>query len=248
LGPKGQKLDRTRIYKSPLQRFEHFLLKYRTKYRSRDRHVISCLGTLIPENGVVFDIGAHVGNYAKEFARLHQGNIHVHCFEPAPYNASILEAVAGKMPNVETSRLALSNVVEEIDLYLPVKETGRLGTGLGHFGMENTRDYVTERVQTATLDAYVKERNISRLDFMKCDVEGAEMLVLKGGTETIARFRPTICLEVIDEHLARTGHSAQDVFDWLGPLGYDTYQMDLKTATLIPVDGYQGPADYIFRA
>lgn len=244
---KGQQRDRAQIYNSPRQRFERLLQIFKAKYRSRDRHTIECLGTLIPENAVIFDIGAHVGGYAKEFARLHRGKVSLHCFEPSPYNLSILEGVVGRRANVKINKFALSDAEQEIDLYLPVKETGRLGIGLGHFGMEETRDYVKERVRTVPLDTYAREQNLSRLDFMKCDVEGAEFMVLKGGAETIARFHPTIYLEVVEKHLARMGHSTKDVFDMLGALGYSTYQMAFEPCTLTRVDGYQGPGDYVFR-
>jgi len=245
---KGQRRDSARIYNSPAQRFERLLQTFKAKYRSRDRHVIACLGTLIPENGVIFDIGSHHGNYAKEFARLHQGEVQVHCFEPSPYNAAILEAVVGKLSNVTINRFALADHAEEADLYLPIKETGRLGTGIGHFGEEKTRDYITERVRTTTLDAYAKERGLSRFDFLKCDVEGAEMQVLNGGSETIRRFRPTIYIEIAEEYLSRMGHCAKDVFELLGSFGYDAYQMELGTGALRPVDDHQGPENYIFRA
>ena len=242
---KGQKLDPTEVYNAPAQRFERFLHKLKAKYKARDRHVVKCLGTLIPEQGVILDIGAHIGGYAKEFARLHHGNVSVHCFEPSPYNLSILKEVVGKLNNVRINEFALSDKTGEIDFYLPVKESGHLGIGLGHFGAEQARDYVTERVQTATLDSYATENGFSRLDFVKCDVEGAEFLVLQGGAETIRRFRPTLYLEVVEDYLARMGHHVKDVFDFLHAVGYETYQMNFQSCTSMRIDGYQGPENYL---
>jgi len=245
---KGQKLAPSGVYNAPSQRFERFLQKLKAKYKSRDRHVVKCLGTLIPEQAVILDIGANVGGYAKEFARLHHGNVSVHCFEPFPYNLSILKEVVGKLANVRINEFALSDTAGEVDLYLPVKASGHLGIGLGHFGAEQVRDYVTERVQTVPLDSYAAENGFSRLDFVKCDVEGAEFLVLKGGVETIRRFRPTIYLEVVEDYLARMGHHAKDVFDFLHSAGYETYQMNFQTCAPVRVDGYQGPENYLFRS
>ncbi|MCE2510507.1 MAG: FkbM family methyltransferase [Alphaproteobacteria bacterium] len=218
------------------------------KYQSGDRPVIECLGTVIPEGAVIFDVGAHLGGYAKEFARLYHGNVFVHCFEPSPYNLSILQDVTRRFGNVCVSQLALSDQAGTIDLYLPVKASGRLAIGLGHFGMEEERDYVMERVQTMTLDSYAADAGVDRLDFIKCDVEGAEFLVLKGGAETIRRFRPTIYVEVFENYIARMGHSAKDIFDFLSPFGYDVYQMQFEPCAPVRVDGYQGPENYLFRA
>lgn len=247
---EGRKLDPERVYRSPIQRFAHFAQKLRTKYRtrSRDRDVVLFLGRFIPEQGVVFDVGAHTGSYTKAFARLHEGRVEVHAFEPLAYNFSILEDVAAGHPNVHTNKVALSDQPGEVDLHLPVKESGRVGSSLGHFGPENARDYVIERVATTTLDAYVGERNLPRLDFVKCDVEGAEFLVLKGAAETLRRFHPTIYIEVFESYLARMGHAPKDVFGFLESLGYRAYLPDSAGTALRPVAGYEGPENYFFRA
>ncbi len=52
----------------------------------------------------------------------------------------------------------------------------------------------TETVQVTTLDAYVREKNLPRVDFIKLDVEGAELDVLKGAVTSIARFKPILAL------------------------------------------------------
>ena len=51
-----------------------------------------------------------------------------------------------------------------------------------------------EIVKITTLDAYVREKNLPRVDFIKLDVEGAELDVLKGAVTTIARFKPILAL------------------------------------------------------
>lgn len=245
---KGQKIASSSVYNAPSQRFNRLLQKLKTKYKARDRHVIECLGTLIPEQGVILDIGAHLGGYAKEFARLYRGNVTVHCFEPSPYNLSILKEVVGNLNNVHINEFALSDKVGEVDLYLPIKKSGHLGTGLAHFGLEQARNYITERVQTVPLDSYTTENELSRLDFVKCDVEGAELLVLQGGVETIRRFHPTLYVEIGEDYLARMGHHAKDVFNFLRSVDYEPYQMDLKSCVPTRVNGYQGRAkNYLFK-
>ncbi|MBR3746044.1 MAG: FkbM family methyltransferase, partial [Selenomonadaceae bacterium] len=52
----------------------------------------------------------------------------------------------------------------------------------------------TETVKITTLDAYVREKNLRRVDFIKLDVEGAELDVLRGAVTTIARFKPILAL------------------------------------------------------
>ena len=52
----------------------------------------------------------------------------------------------------------------------------------------------TETVPVTTLDAYVREKNLPRVDFIKMDVEGAELDILKGAKTSIARFKPILAI------------------------------------------------------
>jgi adenylosuccinate lyase len=71
------------------------------------------------------------------------------------------------------------------------------------------------------LDAFVVEQGIDRLDFVKADVEGAELRVLEGGVSTIEKLRPKFLLEIEERHVQRFGYGAQDVVSWLADREYD---------------------------
>jgi hypothetical protein len=75
-------------------------------------------------------------------------------------------------------------------------------------------------VRTQTLDAFVTDQGIERLDFVKADVEGAELRVLEGGVDAIERFRPKVLLEIEERHVERFGYRASDVAAWLGERDY----------------------------
>ncbi len=64
----------------------------------------------------------------------------------------------------------------------------------GHIGGSRLDIHGSETTQITTLDAYVSENNLPSVDFIKLDVEGAELDVLKGATNTIARFKPILML------------------------------------------------------
>ena len=66
----------------------------------------------------------------------------------------------------------------------------------------------------------MRDHAIDRCDFIKCDVEGAEFLVLKGAANTIKRFKPIILLEVVADFLSRNGHTISDVEDFFLDHGY----------------------------
>ncbi|MEV6878398.1 FkbM family methyltransferase [Amycolatopsis sp. NPDC051128] len=71
-----------------------------------------------------------------------------------------------------------------------------------------------------TLDGLRAAAGLTRLDFVKIDVEGGELHVLQGGQQTIETFRPTMLIEIEARHTARYEYSPDDVVDWLTRRGY----------------------------
>ena len=61
-------------------------------------------------------------------------------------------------------------------------------------GSTRVADDGSESAQIVTLDSYVREKNLPRVDFIKLDVEGSELDVLRGATTTITRFKPILAL------------------------------------------------------
>jgi hypothetical protein len=69
---------------------------------------------------------------------------------------------------------------------------------------------------TTTIDSFVNEKKLSKVDFIKMDIEGAEMSALEGGIETIRKFRPKLAIAIY--------HSLDDFFNipnWILALGLD---------------------------
>ena len=81
-----------------------------------------------------------------------------------------------------------------------------------------------------------KDEKLSRLDFIKIDVEGAEHKVLSGGRELISRFKPVIMLELLDSALNKQGSSAKEVVSLLNDMGYLIYDFSPKTGRLAESD------------
>lgn len=176
----------------------------------------------IAHDSVVFDVGAHAGQYTKLFAKLANDGT-VYAFEPGAYALSILTKAVGvlRLRNVEIVRLALSDAEGEISLHMPVKPKGTLGFGLAHVGV-NREHLKTKSVSVpmTTVDSFVAARKLSRLDFIKADIEGWELHMLRGATKTLARFRPALQLEVADKFLRRAGDSAAALDAFMVQHGY----------------------------
>jgi FkbM family methyltransferase len=200
----------------------------------------------VVRDAVVFDVGAHAGQFSKLFARLApQGQ--VFAFEPSAYARSILKPAMAwnRLSHVEIVPMGLSDADGSLVLHTPIKKHGGLGFGLAHLGGDQDgRPAMTQTVDLTTLDGFFARRSLDRLDFVKCDVEGWEAHMLRGGAKTIAAHRPALFLEVVGTSLERAGSCPGEIWDRLTPLGYRA----LKAPDFRPVSGFSGDGDYLFTA
>lgn len=137
----------------------------------------------LPGSSVVFDIGAHVGDWANMALKINP-ELRIHCFEPGKENFAKL---AGNVPadRALCNPFGLSSSSREMPFYIFRNAPGlnslyrRQGLEDG-WGLETPEE--TETITLDTLDQYCREKDIQEIDFMKVDVEGHELEVFKGGT------------------------------------------------------------------
>jgi FkbM family methyltransferase len=164
----------------------------------------------IKPGSVVYDIGANVGYYTLLASRRAGANGWVYAFEPLPRNLAFLRrhvelnfARGGRCTgNVTVLEVAVSDA-EGTATFVPDASPDRahlVGTGDKHAdraadARRATTDGIT--VRTVQIDALVAGKNEPQIrppGAIKIDVEGAEMMVLRGASETITKNRPVIIL------------------------------------------------------
>ena len=180
------------------------------------------VGGMLPADGVVLDIGAHAGQYAKLLSRMVPRG-QVFAFEPGSYARSILRIALylNRCRNVAVVPLALGEREGTAMLTLPVKRRGAYGFGLAHLGHDTRwREVRRDIVALTTIDRFAALTGLRRLDFIKADIEGWEMHAMRGGLDTIRRFRPVIMLEMTEAALARAGDDLASAYRMLGELGH----------------------------
>ncbi|AUN95517.1 FkbM family methyltransferase [Pseudazoarcus pumilus] len=136
----------------------------------------------------IIDAGAFVGDTALLFHQITNGDCHIHAFEVLDENLELLahNLDANKIAEcVTTCALALSDVSGS---HVHIKATAVQGA-TSIFG-----DADGKPVQTITLDDYVRQAGIERVDLIKMDIEGAERMALRGALETIRRDRPRLAI------------------------------------------------------
>jgi len=192
----------------------------------------------VKEGMTCFDIGANYGFYARALSPLVGETGRVISFEPSSITCKFLKTVRRILGwrNVSIQHCALADKPGELELSIPVKKHGGLGIALAHLGPHQSgEEAIREIVAVKTLDDFMEEQNLTACDFIKCDVEGAEMLVLMGAEKTIAQYRPAMMIEVVEAFLARMGHSIAQMNAWLNARNYAIYV--LKDGALAKVDG-----------
>lgn len=184
---------------------------------------------LVSNGYVVFDIGANRGYYTLLFSHLVGDTGEVHAFEPVPPTFGHLtnEIAANKrFDNVVLNNVAISDVAGKAKLFLPDKDDGQASLRRHSSGSWQNICTVTEfECEAVRLDDYTAAHTLGRLDFIKCDIEGAELLALKGAQSTLARFRPIISLEICPNWTSNFKYSPTEIVSFLNGFGYSNYYL-----------------------
>jgi len=139
---------------------------------------------------VVFDVGAHFGFFS--YYAVQNGAKEVYAFEPNPYVFEILKKNAELWSErIKPNQLALSSQNGEVVLFIPDNILSGWATVLQN-RLNNYKKSV--KVKTTTIDEFVKDNEIERVDFIKIDTEGAEREIIKGAKETIREFKPKMAI------------------------------------------------------
>jgi FkbM family methyltransferase len=171
---------------------------------------------------VFVDIGAHIGYYSLKAAAVLGPKGRVIAVEPNPPTVKELRdnILASGAARVHVYPVACSDKDSTLVLYAaPRANTGQSSLSRANAGQEGAvaAEY---RVRARPLDSIVVEDSVQRVDVIKVDVEGAEMLVLRGAQWTLDRFHPIVMVELIEKQLQAMGTSAADVRAFFAAHGY----------------------------
>ena len=142
----------------------------------------------VEPNDIVIDAGSWVGDFAA-YASVKGGQ--VYAFEPTARTFELLKKTAELNGNIVPVQKGLSDQNTRMTLF--ENSDGNSG---GNALCDKTTEHMTpsEAVQTVTLDDFVRENHLPRVDFIKSDIEGLERRMLAGAQETLARFAPKLAL------------------------------------------------------
>lgn len=166
-------------------------------------------------DGFMIDVGAHHGYASAPF--LEKG-WRVLGFEPDPNNRAILKSQHGNNPHLKIVEDAVSDQAgQTVSFYASEESTGVSGLS----GFTDKHKVICE-VKTTTLKDQISINAIDRVDFLKIDTEGFDLMVLKGFPWGSHRPRIIEC-EFENLKTIPLGYSFEDIADYLLDLGYYVY-------------------------
>ncbi|MEH2150759.1 FkbM family methyltransferase [Nostoc sp.] len=183
---------------------------------------------------MVFDIGANIGDYSILFSKLVGVYGKVYSFEPtlSTFNKLKVRLTNSKCNNVYPFQEAVYSDNAQIE-FNEFSEDFSAWNSIGRPQMldpQGSGKYVpivnTEIVETITLDSFCKNNDIKKIDYLKIDVEGAEIDVLQGATELlIKKDIYFIQFEISQKMLEGLNRNAQSTFDILNEHGYECHRI-----------------------
>ncbi len=183
--------------------------------------------------GVALDVGSNQGVYACAFGLAVGNTGRVIAVEPIPRQVARIGENLGlnDLRNVRVVEAAISDHNGTAELDLSAGDTSAsIVTGFGN-------DRIA--VKTTTIDSLVQDFGLDRVDFIKLDVEAAELLALRGAVETLTTHRPTLCIEAADPVLF------DEIRDMMSGFGYVCHKFD-ASGRLTPVTDLGKPEANVF--
>jgi len=175
---------------------------------------------LVSDGDVIFDIGANIGWYSNHLSKKLPDSI-IYSFEPIPETFAQIKknTELNKSKNIILNNLAFSDAIQTLSFYYSPTITGASSS----VNITENDSMVKLECKANTIDNFVKENNISSLDFIKCDVEGAEFMVYKGGAATIEKYKPIVFSEMLRKWAAKFNYHPNDIIGFFKKFGYNCY-------------------------
>ena len=185
----------------------------------------------------VFDVGANVGFYTLLSSRLVGPSGDVYAFEPTEQTFTCLvrnTLIADA--NIRLNRMGLSHENGPLTLFHGEYDSANsFGEPVG-FEVATEGQYGSEKVWCTTLDEYVRDYAVLKIDVIKIDVEGWEERIVRGGIGTLASLSPVLILEFCSPAARHTNSSCEMISRLLKALDYDIFRYEPDTRNLEPVE------------
>ncbi len=184
-----------------------------------EKEEFSMIEKLVNDGDVIYDVGANIGWHSINLAASRRASP-IFAFEPVPVTFRSLtnNLALNNLTQVKPLNFGLSNQEGSFDLFYYTE--GSANASLRN--VANREDATAVSCQLRTLDNFSKENGLP-VHFIKCDVEGAELLVIQGACDTIDKYHPIIFLEILRKWSAKFNYDPNEIFVLLRSKGYQAF-------------------------
>lgn len=198
-----------------------------------ERHEVSFILSALKPGMIFFDVGANAGLFAISAAKKIGGK-GVFAFEPCSSTCELLKR------NLELNRLAGVNVVQSAlgdsvgGGVLQINVRGRDGLNtLGQATHPDSKVIGQENVRISTLDVFIREHDIPRVDVLKVDIEGAELMMFRGAQDLLSRAdAPLILYEGFGSLTRGFGYHPVETLWFLESCGYSLFVLNSESGEI----------------
>ncbi len=185
-------------------------------YEASELHTIR---KFLKKDSVILDIGANIGWYCLNLSKnVPRGRIMA--FEPIPTTFGyLLKNIAlNNITNIIPYNFGLCDKEGGFEFYYSPKLPGATSLRLTH------KNIMRQKIKCKInrLDNFITKL-VTHVDFIKCDVEGAELFVIRGGLETLKKWKPVLFLEMLRKWSAKFGYHPNEIIELLNEIRYACY-------------------------
>ena len=196
---------------------------YRTGLPGKDYQDVYFLKEIIEEGNYCVDIGAHLGYYTCELSRLVKSSGKVFAIEPmSKFNSTLKNLLKRKNTgNVDLLQVALGGDGNYVEMGIPKVNNMKKFAYARVMKASAHLEYVeSEKIKNESGDSLFKD--LPRLDFIKCDVEGLEVPVFASMMTTLDKYHPILLCELADDN------ERIKLYEMIAHLGYHVYSLNNK--------------------
>jgi FkbM family methyltransferase len=226
LGAKSQDIPEIVYSSKDGRKFEigpddaYWGIYYGLGYEPEVTNILSCL---VKPDDVILDVGTNFGWYTTLFAQIAGDRGKIHSFEPSPttYEKLLKNIELNNLVDfVIANRCAVSDSEGSTKIHVFTKRSH----GCASLSTLGEEEYEAFDTPLTTLNRYIADCSIERVDFLKIDVEGSELAVLKGASDLLSSpAAPPMMIEINDDTSTAFGYDSGDIWELLCSYGYDHF-------------------------
>jgi FkbM family methyltransferase len=182
--------------------------------------------SFVSRGDTALDVGANVGAHTVFLSHLVGARGRVIAFEPLPANVAALNETArrrARHTNITVIPVAVgdSGRTERMaTLKVPGDDHTQASLAVQMSGSWERREFTEVEVPLVSLDRNAEVQSLQQIDLIKIDVEGGELDVLRGASQTLSRHLPLIYCEAYQKWQAAFGYRPADLIAFARSLGY----------------------------